>query len=331
MHHEQRRHGMSVARASMHPVTGRNRVALAPGQPRWRGRPGRLEVHYLTATDTATGTGLWLHHEVVAPTTGDAFARGWLAVFPPDRPPTCTRFGPSPAAPDPQSAWFHVDGVEMTARHARGHAGDLEWDLAFTLGGRPLWTFPEWAWRREVLPAAQMLPAPDVRVTGNVAGLDYDGTGALAHIYGHGNAQRWVWLHADLGGGDVLEVVAATARRRGLRALPALPLVQLRIGGVDWPADPLAVAPLLRAHVDDHAFRIHGTVGGRRLTAEVELPRERCVVLGYTDPDGATATCTNTERADALVRVEQLGLRGWRTRHEWTLHGTAHAEIGTRP
>jgi hypothetical protein len=129
----------------------------------------------------------------------------------------------------------------------------------------------------------------------------------------------------------VLELVAATARRRGLRALPPLPLVQLRIGGVDWPSDPLAVAPLLRTHVEPHAFRVRGAVGGRRLSVAAELPRERCVVLGYTDPDGATATCTNTERANVTVRVEQLGVRGWRTRHEWTLRGTAHAEIGTRP
>src|SRR5689334_13066887 len=62
------------------------------GRPRWRGQPGRLEVHYLTATDHETGAGVWLHHEVVAPPTGDAYAHGWLTTFPADGPPTCTRF-----------------------------------------------------------------------------------------------------------------------------------------------------------------------------------------------------------------------------------------------
>ena len=52
--------------------TSRTRTARldhdALGPPRWRGQAGRLEVWYLTATDPRTGTGLWLHHEVVAPT-----------------------------------------------------------------------------------------------------------------------------------------------------------------------------------------------------------------------------------------------------------------------
>jgi len=45
---------------------------------RWDGRPGRLEVWYATATDAASGTGLWVHHEVVAPTGGGhAYGHGW--------------------------------------------------------------------------------------------------------------------------------------------------------------------------------------------------------------------------------------------------------------
>ena len=54
--------------ATQRPARSRHHDTLGP--PRWRGQPGRLEVWYLTATDPATGTGLWLHHEVVAPTGG---------------------------------------------------------------------------------------------------------------------------------------------------------------------------------------------------------------------------------------------------------------------
>ena len=62
------------------------------GRPRWHGQPSRLEVHYLTATDERTGTGLWLHHEVVSPTSGEAYSHGWLATFPVEAPPSvgCT-------------------------------------------------------------------------------------------------------------------------------------------------------------------------------------------------------------------------------------------------
>jgi hypothetical protein len=210
----------------------------------------------------------------------------------------------------------------MTPTSASGRAGDVEWDLHWSATSPPLWTFPRWAWRRNALPAAQVVPIPTTQVTGTIGKSRYDGPGGLAHIDGHGSAKRWVWLHADLGGGDVLEIVAATARRPGLSALPPLPLVQLRVDGRDVPADSLAAAPLLRARIGDHEFRVRGILGRRRFDVEVALPPTRCVSLGYVDPDGSTATCLNSEAADATVRL------GNRT---WTLEGTAHAEIGTRP
>jgi hypothetical protein len=272
-----------------------------------------------------------VHNEVVAPTDGDAYAHGWAAVFPPDARPTYHRFGPAPTEPHGDDDWFRIDDATMTSTTARGVASNLDWELTWTADAAPLWTFPQWLWHRHVLPAAQVVPTPTTRISGTVAGRPFDGPGGVAHIYGHGNAQRWVWLHADLGHGDVLEIVAATARRPGLRALPPLPLVQLRHRGRDWPRDPLAAALLFRAHIDADGFRISGTVGRRRLRVAATLPTDRCVVIGYTDPDGATATCTNTERADVQVRVDRLTAGGWREERAWSLHATGHAEIGRRP
>ena len=71
-------------------------------------------------------------------------------------------------------------------------------------------------------------------------------------------------------------------------------------------------------------------MGERRLAVTVTLP-ERSVAVGYTDPDGATATCTNSEVADAHVLLEHRSGGAWVTEREWALDGTAHAEIGTRP
>jgi hypothetical protein len=308
----------------------RSELDLA-ARPRWRGQRGRLEVHYLTATDTTTGVGMWLHHEVVAPLDSDAYGHGWIATFPPAGSASYQRFGPSPAEPLDDGTLFRSPDAVLTSTTARGRAGDVEWDLHWSDRGEPLWTFPRWAWQRKVLPAAQVVPVPSTQISGVVGSMPYDGRGGLAHIDGHGNAQRWVWLHCDLGHDEVLEVVAATARRPGLRALPPLPLVQLRCDGHDWPADPLAAAPLFRARIGDHAFRIRGVVGRQRLRVDVTMPAERCVDVGYTDPDGATATCTNSEAADATVRLDRLTVSGWRTHRSWTLAGTAHAEIGARP
>ena len=304
------------------------------GRPRWRGQPGRLEVHYLTATDTATGDGLWMHAEVVAPTSDESapYAHGWIARFPAAGSPSYERFGPVPAEPRRAAeTWFASAEVTLDPGSSVGRAGDVAWDLTWEPGDQPLWTFPRWAWQRNALPAAQVLPTPTAMMTGTVGGKPFAGPGGTAHIYGHGNAHRWVWLHADLGGGDLLELVAATARRPALRLLPPLPLLQLRLNGEDWPRDPLAAAPLMRASLHDHAFRVRGLIGTRRLDVRVELPADRCVAVPYTDPDGDTATCTNTARADVDLRVDDLTARGWHEIGRWQLSATGHAEIGTRP
>ena len=313
-------------------VAAMRRTVVDAGRPRWQGTPGRLEVHYLTATDTRSGTGLWIHHEVVAPTSDDAaYAHGWVALFPTDAAPSYERFGPVPATAAGDGTWARAGDAVLTATTATGRTTSISWDLAWRNDAAPLYTFPRWAWRRQVLPAAQVVPVPTARVTGVVCGRPFDGDGGVAHIYGHGNAQRWAWLHADLEGGDVLELVAATARRPAMRMLPPLALVQLRVGGRDWPRDALAAAPLLRARIGVDEFAVRGVVGTQRLRVHVTLPRDRCVHVPYTDPDGATATCTNTERADVDIDVSRLTAGGWRRTHEWQLDGTGHAEIGGRP
>ncbi len=131
--------------------------------------------------------------------------------------------------------------------------------------------------------------------------------GASARIYGHGNARRWGWLHADLGDGDVLELVSAVSTRPGLSALPPLTFLQLPLDGQDLPRDPLFPAPLLRAQLGLPSWRVHGLISRRRLDVRVQ------------------------QVASADIRLEKLGRGGWRLEREWHLDKTAHAEIGLRP
>lgn len=274
--------------------------------PRWRGQGGRLEVWYATFTDDATGDGLWLHHEMVAPPDGGSHPVAWAAWFPGDVPPQ----------------WSHTDAVDLTATGSAGSAGALSWDLAWDLSEQePLFTFPAWAWERELLPGAQIVPAPRLWATGTVAGRPFSGHGALARIYGHGNASRWGWLHADLGGGDVLELVSAVSTRPGLRSLPPITHLRYRIRGRTGPRFQ-GPSFALRTDLTLPTWTVRGWIGRDQVRIEAHQPEERCVSIGYHDPDGATATCVNTERADVSIRI------GQRT---WTLRATGHAEIGTRP
>ena len=313
--------------------------------PRWRGQPGRLEVWYATMSDPEAGIGLWVHHELVAPVTGDPYVHGWVAAFPAGGPPVWERFtrgAPGTAgngAGSGRGTWPNVPGAVLDPPALRGGTGRLSWDLRWDdeAGEQaPLYTFPRWAWEKEALPAAQVVPVPSASFSGTVQlegrewALSPAARGNVAHIYGHGNAERWGWLHAELGGGDVLEVVAAVSRRPGLDRLPPLPFVQLRTGGRDWPRDPLVAAPMFRARLGLPAWQVRGTVGRWRLRAEVVLPPDASVSVGYVDPDGATATCTNSEAADAEVVLEHRRGR-WETAASWTLRGRAHAEIGSRP
>jgi autotransporter translocation and assembly factor TamB len=314
---------------------------------RWRGQAGRLEVWYTTLTDPVTGTGAWIHHELVSPHDGGAArAHGWAALFPPGEEPVLARFGPSDwAAPE---SGFACDGVEMTAERLRGKVGELSWDLSAGDGapaagaagdgvaaGRPLFTFPRWAWQREVLPAAQIVPVPAATFTGTLRHGDRvieltGAPGATARIYGHGNARRWAWLHADLGGGDVCEVVAAVSTRPGLDRLAPLPFVRLRVGGRDWPPGGLLAALRLRARIGLPEWTVTGRIGGRMLRIEVTQPPAETVAVDYQDPDGSPAVCHNTERASAVINLSRRSGGEWEQERCWRLDGTAHAEVGLR-
>lgn len=302
------------------------------GPPRWRGQAGRIEVWYATASAT-DGTGYWIHHETVAPTDpkSAAFAHGWVGVFPPAAAPRHARFGPQSVAAA-AGAWFRCGDVTVGPGRLTGAADTISWDLTFSDDSLPLYTFPRLAWERELLPGAQVVPWPRAHFTGtvNLDGSSYpmEARGALARIYSHANPHRWCWLHAQPDTDTVIELVSAVARRRGLRRLPPLTMLRLRVAGeTDWPDRALGGLWRLRTRIGAEGFSVTGRAGHRHLSLRVSLPPERCVRIGYEDPDGSTATCTNSERADLELTIADDSGRVRR----WELAGCAHAEIGTRP
>ncbi|MFC8277076.1 hypothetical protein ACFUJR_32015 [Streptomyces sp. NPDC057271] len=163
-----------------------------------------------------------------------------------------------------------------------------------------------------------------------------DAPGATARIYGHGNARQWAWLHADLGGGDVLEIVAAVSTRPLLDRLPPLVFLRLVKDGRVWPRraerSALGWAGLgrFRAHLGERGWSVRGRCGERRIRVDVALPPDRTLALDYTDPDGSPAVCRNSEAADARVRLQRWQDGGWYDEGTWCLTGTAHTELGSR-
>ncbi|MDZ7676061.1 MAG: hypothetical protein U5K30_13465 [Acidimicrobiales bacterium] len=307
--------------------------------PRWDGTPGRTEIWYASITEPRTGTGIWVHYELVAPESrgGAPYRHGWIAVFESDAEPACERFGPEPVseADAGRTVWFPGHVAEIGPDAMSGRAGEIGWEIGWHSTAPPLWTFPKLAWNRELLPGAQCVPVPTGAFSGHVTVGDHhldlhDAPGNVAHVYGHGSPKEWGWLHADLGDHDVLEVVTAVSMTPGLDRLPPSAFLRLRTDGQDWPRRPL---PVLRSTsvLGEHDWSVRGRIGRQRLTIEVSQPPERSVALCYVDPDGETATCTNSAVSDATVTVEERAGGSWHTLHEWRLDGTAHAEFGVRP
>lgn len=310
-------------------------------RPRWAGEPDRIETWYATFSDAAKGRGYWFHVETVAPPRPrSASVRGWFAVFERGREPRVERFGPLHHAPraDSESGGPSLvcDGCTIDDGVLRGRAGAIAWDLEIADASPPLFTFPKWTWQTGRFPGSQVVPAPSALFSGHV---DIDGerhalrgaAGALSRIYAHGHAQRWGWLHADLGEGDVLEIVSAVPRLLPLRRLSPLAFVQLRLGGEDWPAGPLLAAPRFRTELGYPAWTVRGGSLRRRLSAHITLPDRETVAMRYADPDGSTVICANSELASASIVLEERRRFRWKEVGRWSLDHLAHAEIGYRP
>jgi hypothetical protein len=105
-----------------------------------------------------------------------------------------------------------------------------------------------------------------------------------------------------------------------LRRLAPMAFVRFRIDGKDWPTSPFP-SLRMRTTLGLRHWQLEGRIGGRQVLIRVDQPPDRCVSLRYTDPDGGTAVCTNTEQADIHIDVDD---------RRWSVLGTGHAEVGLR-
>lgn len=291
-------------------MTSTGAVDASASQPRWNGRRGRMEVWYATCTEE-DGTGWWFHYETVAPVDESEapFAHGWVACFARDAAPILERFGPDLIAGTSQAeALVSVDGCHIGQTAIAGRAGRLAWDLELVSSAAPLYTFPQWAWEREVLPGAQILDRPSATISGRVEidgrEREVNASGARAHIYSHGSAKRWAWLHCELGGTDVLEVVAAVSHMPVLDRLAPLPFVRIRVGGRDRPRDPLRAA--IGARAGRHA-RVAIARWARRPSPPAGRGRDACRAM-------CAAAVPEPRRDERLLRQQRACRRPRRRR-----------------
>lgn len=317
---------------------------------RWSGEPGHYEVYYLSATDRASGVGLWIRYTLLAPIGQE--------------PPTCALWfmamdPADPAANVGAKRTFPIDALHasaepfelrigdavLTDRGMAGGFGDVRWDLEWEPGPGGYEHVAPVLQRARIAKTVLVLPHADLSVRGTVAfggrELTLDGArGGQAHLWGAKHAARWAWLHAsdletpagDPCPGTFVDGVSVVVPRFGREVGPSTPVVA-RIGGADLLAtSPKAVltAPS-RFTLTGWDFTV--TAGARRLVAEVSARREALVGVTYHDPDGDLAYCYNTEVADLRLHVWERrrgAPGGWAFDQTLVAPGRAHFEYAQR-
>ena len=315
----------------------------SPNTLRWDGEPGHYEVYYLTTTDPESGIGLWIRYTMVAEVDKDpAWSLWFMATFP-DAPAVARKLTVPAADWSGDPFRLAIAGAELTDRGMKGGFEDVAWDLHWEPGITYEHVHPLLQ-KAKIAKTVLCLPHADVAVHGTVTlpggrTLELSGChGGQAHLWGSKHSLRWTWVHcgdfADAATGEsaadtFIDGVSVFVPRFGREVGPSTPVVA-RILGEDFTAtSPVAV---LRAPSDFAltSWTLEVTSGKRRLSCEVDAPRDSLVGVTYTDPDGEKAYCYNSEVASMRVSVLDRASRGWALRETLVSRGRAHFEYGQR-
>jgi hypothetical protein len=310
---------------------------------RWNGKPGHYEVYYLTLTDPATGCGVWIRYTMLAPLAGEATCALWFALQDPRDGITARRATFAIAELQAQSDPFSL-GIDEATLSDYGMAGafeDVSWDLRWARGRAYAHVHPL---LRGIASTVLVLAGADLAIDGTVEigrrRLELLGArGGQAHLWGSKHADAWTWVHCnDLRTAEgeraedaFVDGVSVLVPRFGREVGPNTPVVA-RFDGSDFRS----VSPL-RVLSNESTFALTGwrfaaVASGRKLIGEVDADREQLTGVRYSDPDGESAYCYNTETASMRLhvyeRARQVG--GWEHRATLQASGCAHFEYAQR-
>jgi hypothetical protein len=316
---------------------------------RWAGSPGHYEVYYLTTTDPATGTGLWIRFTMLAPIDAGeppTCALWFVATFP-DRPALARKrtFPIEQLGAHTEPFALRIADAELSDSGTRGGFDDVSWDLTWA-PGRGYEHVGALLRGARVARTMLVLPHGDVAVSGGVtlpggAQLALHGAhGGQAHLWGSKHASRWAWAHCgDFEGADgaprpgtFLDGVSVYVPRLGREVGPSTPVVG-RLLGEDFVATRPAAVLRARSAFGLSWWSLETATARRRIVAEVDAPRGRLAGVAYTDPDGDRAYCYNSEVASMRVSVYDRSTRlasRWTLRETLRSRGRAHYEYGQR-
>jgi hypothetical protein len=309
---------------------------------RWDGTPGHYEVYYLSATDPASGIGLWIRYTMVAPLAAEPTCSLWFMAMDPAGDVRVGRkvsYGIERLVADPEPFRLAIGDSELSDRGMAGGFEDVQWELRWEPSRAYEHVHPLLR-RGRIAKTVLTLPNADLRIDGTVRfgerELTLDGArGGQAHLWGSKHANRWAWAHCnDFAGHDgaFVDGVSVFVPRFGREIGPSTPVVG-RFLDEDFVANrPVAVvrAPSTFGLTSWH---FEAVAGRRRIVGEVDAPRAALVGVTYHDPDGALAYCYNSEAATMRVSVFDKARPGrfpWILRDTLESDGRAHFEYAQR-
>ncbi|HVP00981.1 MAG TPA: hypothetical protein VMT10_00310 [Solirubrobacteraceae bacterium] len=303
---------------------------------RWDGSPGHYEVWFITLTDGASGTGVWIRFALHAPDHAPADCSLWFLVMRPDgtRFAARERLGAELLREEGGPTRLVIADCELSARGSAGAFGEVRWELRWDPAPAPGLPVHPAIERLRLAKTMFVIPQPSVAIEGTVAfggqSLELSGAhGAQAHLWGSKHADSWGWAHAaeleTLDGeprpGDWIDGISIIARRMGRSVGPSTSVVGRLLGEEFQATAPLSV---LRARSTSglSRYRAETRAGNRRVLFEVDAPLGTLVGVTYDDPDGERLRCWNTEVASMRLWVWD---RARRRGSPWLLRETLQA------
>ncbi len=315
---------------------------------RWDGGSGHYEVYYLSATDRASGCGLWIRYTMVAPLDADATCSLWFMAMDPRDGGLIGRKHTRPAADLTFTAEpfeLRIGDAVLTDGGMSGGFEDVRWDLRWTPVEPPAEHVHPLLQRTKIAKTVLVLPHPAFDVEGTVAfdghEVQLDGCrGGQAHLWGSKHAARWAWVHCnDFQGLDGttrpdtwIDGVSVFVPRFGRELGPNSPIVG-RFAGRDFRSISPVRVMRNTSRFGLTTWHFEATDGDLQIVGDVDAPREQLVGVTYHDPDGDLAYCYNSETASMRVRVwrkDKAVEEGRRLVDELVSDGRAHFEYAQR-
>lgn len=277
-----------------------------PGSPRFRSQPAFDEVWFLEAVDAA-GAHVWARMTLRAGL--DPCVETWFLFSRPGQPlVTAYERSPLEGVQLGQEPFIQTAHAHIGSHTADGTLQAVSWSLTLS-GGRPPYRMVPARLERMGLGRTYAPVAPDVRVQGTITALGqvhaFDGRGTLGHIHGvRSRVHQWVWCHAALPGGAVLEILSARLQVGPLQ----VPMTSAHLSHPDGDLSFCRMQDLLRTRtrVRPDGWDITARRGDVSLRAHVAFhPDHPGQVLKYTAPDGASSWCRNTAHLHVRVSVQR--------------------------